>query len=786
MKRYTAILIILHLIRCFSISQIKINNSFPRDCYTPHGYIDNPYHSMVLNRSGVLRSVPPLGFGFWLRDFPGSYGSGVKSYINYISAINNSLSIDGISITSTDDFKKLQINLCSNYHSKNIFTYDFIFANLQFSFKYFLISENSLACVVEIVNRNKGEKFIFLHSTNIYGLWETPWWGSDGLTSKYVKSVNAVISKIWAYGDVFALGSNLKPIAYKATGNQIIWSKWLQENDTTANEGPVYVRGSGPLYSIMSFKIKIKPNDSLSFVIILSRGSNESKAIENLNLSLKIWEKTLEEKLKEDDSFWQRCPTLIGDWPESWKHGWVYDFETLRMNVRKPIGIFKHPWDGMQIHSPRLVLAETSIDMLTLSYANPTLAKEVILGTFENAIAPNIPCIREDGSVNMISSDGSECGTAPMWCFPFKTILAIFLRTKDTTWVKKLYPYLKSYVNWWLENRIKDGWLTVNNSWESGQDISKRFLRDGKLEGDVVDFVAPVDLESSIAEAVNILANFAEVLNDKKDFQIWNSIKAEVIKKVNSMYQENWFWDIDIRTKTHILLDYYDVMQLSPIACGIVEKGKINSVKWSFDYFLNNLKYLEWPPFLLTYCEAAWNANERSPSSEAVSKIADKVYRRLDQRDILKVDTIPFMYRIPGVSCEFWPVDDKNPGGEAYGWGATLPTFIIRDILGIREKIPNENSIFEFSLSPIPPKINGMKKFGISNLQMYMFNIQVLCEKITHQEMNISLDLNSPRKFSVEITDLSNNIILNIKEKSTSHHLDFKIKNGEKYVVKLY
>jgi hypothetical protein len=123
MKRYTAILIILHLIRCFSISQIKINNSFPRDCYTPHGYIDNPYHSMVLNRSGVLRSVPPLGFGFWLRDFPGSYGGGVKSYINYISAINNSLSIDGISITSTDDFKKLQINLCSNYHSTQNVSY---------------------------------------------------------------------------------------------------------------------------------------------------------------------------------------------------------------------------------------------------------------------------------------------------------------------------------------------------------------------------------------------------------------------------------------------------------------------------------------------------------------------------------------------------------------------------------------------------------------------------------------------------------------------------------------
>jgi len=785
--KITTLSIMFHLICCVSISQIKINNSFPKDCYTPHGYIDNPYHSMVLNRNGVLRSIPPLGFGFWLRNFPGSYGGGTKSYVNYISAIYHSISVNGTSITSSDDFKKLQIHLCSKYHSKNIFTYDFIFENLQFSFKYFLTYENSLACLVEIINNNNNDKIIFLHSTNIYGLWETPWWGSDGLTSKFVKSLNSLIAKIWAYGDVFALGSNITPIAYKATADQILWTKWLKENDTTTIEGPVYIRGSGPLYSLITFKVKVKPKDTLSFVIVLTKGPNESKAIENLNLSMKTWKQALEEKLKEDNSFWQNAPYLIGYWPEHWKHGWVYDFETLRMNVRKPIGIFKHPWDGMQIHSPRLVLAETSIDMLTLSYVDPELAKEVILGTFQNALAPNIPCVREDGSVNMISSDGSECGTAPMWCFPFKTILSIFLRTRDTTWVKKLYPHLKSYVNWWLENRTKDGWLTINNSWESGQDISKRFLRDGKLEGDTVNFVAPVDLESSIAEAANILASFAEILGYEKDIQMWNSIKTQSIKKINSMFQKNWFWDIDIRTKKHIILDYYDVMQLSPVACNVIQKEKTNSIKWSFDYFSNNPNYLEWPPLLLTYCEAAWNANERLLSAKLVAKIAEKVYKRLDQREIFKANnSSPFMYRVPGVSCEFWPLDDKDPGGEAYGWGATLPIFIIRDILGIREKIPDKNSIFEFFLSPSLPEISKIKKFGISNLQMYIFNIQMLSETISSKEINISINLKSKQEFSVKITDLSNNIVLNIKEKSTSHHFNFKIKNGEKYVVKLY
>ena len=85
-------------------------------------------------------------------------------------------------------------------------------------------------------------------------------------------------------------------------------------------------------------------------------------------------------KYGEDAAFWNTAPRLEGDWPKHWKHGWVYDLETLRMMVRRPIGIYKHPWDAMQIQAPRTVLAETSIDMWALSYADPDAAKEVLLG----------------------------------------------------------------------------------------------------------------------------------------------------------------------------------------------------------------------------------------------------------------------------------------------------------------------------------------------------------------------------------------------------------------------
>jgi hypothetical protein len=61
---------------------------------------------------------------------------------------------------------------------------------------------------------------------------------------------------------------------------------------------------------------------------------------------------------------------------------------------------------GMQIQAPRTVLAEAAMDTLFLSYADPILAAEVILGHFESALHPQQPCMREDGSFNMVADDG--------------------------------------------------------------------------------------------------------------------------------------------------------------------------------------------------------------------------------------------------------------------------------------------------------------------------------------------------------------------------------------------
>jgi hypothetical protein len=51
----------------------------------------------------------------------------------------------------------------------------------------------------------------------------------------------------------------------------------------------------------------------------------------------------------EDEHFWKTALKLEGSWPDAWKRGVQYDFGTVRANIRPAVGVFKHPWDAMQV-----------------------------------------------------------------------------------------------------------------------------------------------------------------------------------------------------------------------------------------------------------------------------------------------------------------------------------------------------------------------------------------------------------------------------------------------------
>jgi hypothetical protein len=362
-------------------------NTFPQSDYVPHGYLDNPWHTAVINRSGVLRSVPPMGFGYWCRTMPWPYGTGALRQVNYLSFLHPAIAIDGVCFHQTEDFDREGVPLVSRYHTKNLMSYDWSYRGVQVRLLYHLVGENALLCHVETTNQSAEDRRVTLHATHIYGYPERGWWGSDGVASRFNAGAGVAVSKIWAYGDVFVLRSSEPEAAYKATASRDEWREWMVSDDLSVNDG-ASSNTPDPVFSVLTTKFELAPGGSRSVELSVTRGVNEKWAIEAAKKAHADGPAAIRELLVEDDAFYQTAPVLEGDWPVDWKNGWVYDLETIRMNVRRPIGIFKHHWDAMQIFTPRSVLGEAVLDAMCLSYADMALAKDVILGTFADAPIP--------------------------------------------------------------------------------------------------------------------------------------------------------------------------------------------------------------------------------------------------------------------------------------------------------------------------------------------------------------------------------------------------------------
>ena len=107
---------------------------------------------MVFNRSGVIRSYPPLGMGWWRTDFEGAYGDGPRNYLNYVSLMQVSVQADGQTFLGSEDFARAGCELASSYHTKHALSYDWTWRSLTASVLYFLPREHTLACMVTLRN----------------------------------------------------------------------------------------------------------------------------------------------------------------------------------------------------------------------------------------------------------------------------------------------------------------------------------------------------------------------------------------------------------------------------------------------------------------------------------------------------------------------------------------------------------------------------------------------------------------------------------------------------------
>lgn len=689
----------------------------PAANFTPFGYLDNPYHCWNLHRSGIFRSLPGIGFGVYFPAGPGGYFDERKNGI-YHALLRVGFLVGSRRLWKPEDFREDE--LIASHHSKNVLTYRVQVARLNANCSFFQVGEDVLAASIHFEKFYADTAGLRLIAAHEYQLGNAKWWGSDGVTGAYDAHADAWLTRSFAAGPVFALAADTASHLHSVM-NATEWTEGSASPGTSIRETVNYE--TAPLRVALTYEISPQIA-SRGLTIYMARGANHAAALSHLNRAKASSVATLESKLEQDAKFCAQAPRLSGDWAAHWKNGWVYDFETLRMIVRRPIGIYAHPWDAMQIQAPRNVLAETSIDMWALSYADPETAKAVFLGQFLDALAPNVPCAREDGTMNMVAADGSECGTSISWCYPFHCARSIYERTVDRQWLASLYPKLVELLHWTLENRSdKDGFIVAKCSWESGMDASRRFLLNEPTGAELTEFVRLVELQAATAQAAAVLAEFANVLGKRGAVVRWVRLRETYAAKTQQLWNgRDWFNDFDTRTMSAIASAARDVGQVGPIFCGAATPEQTASMiptlrafyEASRDGKAGEEDPLFWSSLMLAYLESLWSAREFELLAEVVHTIADRVYTSMDRRAVAQSDNNQRL-GWPGISCEQWGAQGAK-GGEGYGWGAVMPAHIIRNILGVRETSdPNQ-----LSLSPNLPRalMTPGRRYGLENLSL--------------------------------------------------------------------
>jgi hypothetical protein len=644
---------------------------FPADDYTPHGYLDSPTHTRNLTPRGVVRSWD-AGFRWHYPAHAGMYGGRRETYRA------------GLRVGFGDAVALVDFDAASSpYHSKDIADFELKRGDASIRVEYQLVGEHALHAAILTQHTSR----ISIHAEYTRLLSANGEWGESGLVGR--AQDNLLILQGFEDGDAFVLWASqlcselrVAPSAAAAApplapgdfvavtgrpGEQVALHALLDfsrsEESAKEREGTLRYKELPDLrVSSRSFADRIE--------VILARGRTVDQARRHLEQARAAAAAERAHKQAADEAFWARAPRLAGDWPAHWRRGLVYDLETLRMMVKQPIGIYNHAWDAMQIQAPRVVLAEAAIDALLLAYADPQLAQELLLGTLLDAPLPNVPCSREDGSYNMVAADGTVCGTAPSWGFPFLALEWLFALRPDRAWLERIYPRMAEHLDWWLaERRASDGWLFYACSWESGQDDSPRFGDQPLGGGHPVRHIRPVDLHAAVAHAAMVLASCATTLGLAADQAKWSAAAEDFATRTNRLWNGARYADYDTRAGSFTHVD--DIPMLVPLALRLPQTQRSVRAVEALDP-----DTLTWPMGAWIAVEAALAANMPETAAEWAATVCERAYGFWDARQTQAGRTLP------GIACEYWPLDGRC-GGEGYGWGAFTTHLLLHVLVGL-------------------------------------------------------------------------------------------------------
>ncbi|MBV9578656.1 MAG: hypothetical protein JO057_08715, partial [Chloroflexi bacterium] len=151
--------------------------------------------------------------------------------------------------------------------------------------------------------------------------------------------------------------------------------------------------GRHELLGTLSLSRSLAPTEQRSIVGVLARATDAELARNLATRALTAADTTYTRLVDEDAAFDRACPTLSGDWPAHWREGLHHDFQTTRLLVHPAGGIFSDVWPAWMAAWPRVVLAEGTLDMLRLAYAEPGLALRAVKTLLRDAPQPNVPCV---------------------------------------------------------------------------------------------------------------------------------------------------------------------------------------------------------------------------------------------------------------------------------------------------------------------------------------------------------------------------------------------------------
>ncbi len=220
---------------------------------------------------------------------------------------------------------------------------------------------------------------------------------------------------------------------------------------------------------------------------------------------------------------------------------------------------------------------------------DPELAKNQIRATFDyqksNGFVPD--CIYRD---TIAEPDNYRNTKPPLAAW---AVWETYRKTKDTNFLKELYPKLKAYHLWWYKNRdhdhdglceygSTDGTL-IAAKWESGMDNAVRFdsskiLKNGEKAYSLDQ--ESVDLNSYLFAEDNYLSKMANVLNLNKEAVKWHKDAVILKKKIQTQFWDaatGWFYDSNL-AGTSLLSNDMGCEGYIPLWAGVATKKQAKAI----------------------------------------------------------------------------------------------------------------------------------------------------------------------------------------------------------------